>query len=1132
MKAEILKIAGVKNEKEFYKKFPTEEAFMAKHGKKLKKAVNGFEGLIKPPAMPKVEMTNLADTKGFGLTKLNTPGKSPNRGFDWEDLAGTVTSQLGPLIGNIQQIGQENKDIANARKYAQISDLTLQAASSRPEQTKRKYLRPEDQLTQTVNPLGVGTNYLAAENGAEIANYYSSPDTIYTDGGFEPLNDSNVKQYKKGGKLKKADGGLNLDPFAGVAGGLGGALGSATGKGSGKGGAASSIGSTIGGIAGSFLPIPGVGTALGSLVGGFAGGLFDAGRQNELQEAEDKLNKNLQASAFQSGAQNIQSQNKGFMEEGGWVSHDWQPQVITKFGEYNVSELLKPPHDADMLRAGGHLKEYTAPSERAMYTGREQFAMGGDLQVERGKAETMSYNPYLPEGGETVMFRGPSHEDGGMPISYGENGVEVEGGEPAVIMKNGGEADGNLVVFGNMAIPEYGIQDLGKEAKGKKFKNYIADLSKVEAKQGKILDKSSSAIDEIDGDDQFDQLAINANHANMMGANMKLKDIADKKKTAAALQNAILDTAEELGVESDALAKGKMKLLKENSKYAKFGAKLETAADGKSTDPNDSWINKILNYESKSGSGAGTGLSNFGYNTRNPKTKEEAIKYFKEDYLPKVDYLPQELKGRAADWIFNTGKDPRIPLLLAAGKVKSNAFGPAADRLELASDPALLEERWNEHSDEILKKAKDPSFLKKFDTARKVMYQNIKKGPSGEINPAYTNTWKNRTNIFSDDYAGLTNNVTPTTQSAPTAMVTAAPTQQGNFSNPMLMQQLIPEQSGSGFIPNLADQITQARINDREKNNQLLDEVSISAKKNKSSKSIQMPVNIPLPQLQRLQQLQDSGLQDLGTTDIKDKRAKGKSNWWETGLNALESSLPYLRPSDAEALDPKQLAAEIYRLQDQVQPVKAQLYNPMLQAQPYRISLQDQLNEVTAQTRSAERMAQGNPAALAMIAAQGEQAKTKILGDQFRMNQAEQARAAETNRAQLNDAQLKNLAILDQQYERQEKAKSIDRTNKELALNSIASKFAKNKLDNRTLGVMENMYNYRFGPNGQVYNMNPTARFNQPNVGYGASSVNQIGAKQTPKELRALADLQEEQEKKATKSTKRNGAIVKAIKNL
>jgi len=38
MKDQILKIAGVKSEKEFYKKYPSEEAFMKAHGKAFKKA--------------------------------------------------------------------------------------------------------------------------------------------------------------------------------------------------------------------------------------------------------------------------------------------------------------------------------------------------------------------------------------------------------------------------------------------------------------------------------------------------------------------------------------------------------------------------------------------------------------------------------------------------------------------------------------------------------------------------------------------------------------------------------------------------------------------------------------------------------------------------------------------------------------------------------------------------------------------------------------------------------------------------------------------------------------------------------------------------------------------------------------
>ena len=41
MKDKILKIAGVKSEKEFYKKYPSEEAFMKAHGKEFRKAKIG-----------------------------------------------------------------------------------------------------------------------------------------------------------------------------------------------------------------------------------------------------------------------------------------------------------------------------------------------------------------------------------------------------------------------------------------------------------------------------------------------------------------------------------------------------------------------------------------------------------------------------------------------------------------------------------------------------------------------------------------------------------------------------------------------------------------------------------------------------------------------------------------------------------------------------------------------------------------------------------------------------------------------------------------------------------------------------------------------------------------------------------
>jgi hypothetical protein len=188
--------------------------------------------------------------------------------------------------------------------------------------------------------------------------------------------------------------------------------------------------------------------------------------------------------------------------------------------------------------------------------------MGGELQTHwGGYAEPMSENPYLPGSGETVMFRGKSHDESdgkgntGIGITYGDNPVEVERGEPAVKLKDGSSGEESLVVYGNLKIPNQYIDLLGDpKAKGKKFKHYIADLSKTEAKQNRLIDKTTSMLDDVDENDPFDQLKLNTGQANLIGANMKLKSIADKKKNAASVQNAILDTAEEQGLESDALA--------------------------------------------------------------------------------------------------------------------------------------------------------------------------------------------------------------------------------------------------------------------------------------------------------------------------------------------------------------------------------------------------------------------------------------------------------------------------------------------------------------------------------------------------------------------------------------------------
>ncbi len=208
---------------------------------------------------------------------------------------------------------------------------------------------------------------------------------------------------------------------------------------------------------------------------------------------------------------------------------------------------------------------------------------------------------------------------------------------------------------------------------------------------------------------------------------------------------------------------------------------------------------------------------------------------------------------------------------------------------------------------------------------------------------------------------------------------------------------------------------------------------------------------------------------------------------------------------------------------NQVEPVFAQSYKPMLST-PFDISLQDQLNANQADYNATQRLVGYNPAALAQLNAQKYAANSAVLGQQTRLNQAEKARVYEANRNILNDAQLKNMGTYDEQMVRQSKALSNTKAQTQEALNSIADKYSKNLLENRTAGIYENLYNYRYDNRGRAINMNPLARFTIPNI-----ANQQPGATATSKSLPlydpsgTLIGYQK---------TAKNGSIVKAIKNL
>jgi len=994
MKKEILKLAGVKSESAFYKKFPTEEAFMKVHGKAFKKAAMGasmvnkqlhqltdfdnppqaqfgrvqspystsISGFGKNPSLDTSSPRSLGDlgqtdassmignmrTNQFGdagkMMGNFQSGQAVGTGLD--KGAGKIAGKTGAapyiqagmdVVEGISMIKGQKQAVKEAKQNSLLTGVQAQAAGSRPvDPLKNYYTRPEDVMIQPdqLSPsYGTGTNILSAQNGAmvggnpgEIQNTYD-PNTMYTDLGYEHLNDSNkIKAFYSGGYIPKAQGGLssslNNSGFGNVMQNQGGgqALDNISNlvinKGRGP-SAGSKIGGGVGAAAGTIFGGP-VGGMIGKFAGQAIGSLIDSSGR-KIENYNEQSDRNLTSMM----GNYIPQQFGNVMEDGGWVSNDWQPQTITKFGEYDVKDLLQPPADADMLRAGGNLKSYTPPSERAMQT----YAMGGELQVHRGEAEPISNNPYLPDGGETVMFRGPSHENGGMPISYGQSPVEVEGGEPAVKLRDGGGED-NLVVFGNLKINKDGAEMLGNpKLKNKKFKNYVNDLSKIEAKQNKLIDKSVDTLDNLDVKTSFDKLTMSALEANLLGGNMKLKNIADKKQDAAALQSAINDTAEEYGVVADDLAQGKIKM----DKKAK-----EAKAQG------------------------GTKL----------KLSEDALRRIVEDQ----DYIDSK-------------------------KINYSYGVETADQ-----------------------------------------------------NPIVSNT----------DYGK-------------------------SFIDSIMNKQ----RGGLAIAPYLPGVMGEESI------------VSAS----------------PLPRT-----VQDI-IKEASVSSDK-KKDKKKFPWKEIGKEAIPTInqiLPFLRPSDVERLDPRQLMGEMYALSNnQVEPVQAQTFQPRLQTS-YDISLQDQLNEITAQTREAQRLVGNNPEALAAIYAQAQMAKNKVLGEQMRINQGLDADVYRSNINALNQAQLQNLQMYDTQQQRQEAAKSATKATTQEALNSISAKYAQNKLENKQLATMENLYNYRFDKSGRAINMNPLVNFDE------------MIANASPDELdkyKALLEAKSSKKESTKTATSRNGSIVKAIKNL
>jgi hypothetical protein len=130
-------------------------------------------------------------------------------------------------------------------------------------------------------------------------------------------------------------------------------------------------------------------------------------------------------------------------------------------------------------------------------------------------------NMYSP----TMLFNGPSHADGGIPIFYGGTQAEVEGGEPYFQ-----DSANNLQIFGKLKVP--GI--------GKTFKTVAKEIAKEETKTSKLLDKSMELINNNDPFGRFQKYSFNSGMVMGKYAQNRQAELASEKEQLAGLQNILL----------------------------------------------------------------------------------------------------------------------------------------------------------------------------------------------------------------------------------------------------------------------------------------------------------------------------------------------------------------------------------------------------------------------------------------------------------------------------------------------------------------------------------------------------------------------------------------------------------------
>jgi hypothetical protein len=937
-----------------------------------------------------------------------------NKGLDKLGGAGNVLSSASDIVKGFGQVKEQKNAIARAQTAADVSGLVKQANSGPKQIEKHDFLQPADQSfsqDQTSPTYGTGWNPLTAEDGAELKGYsntYNNPYTLYSGLGYEPLNDSSIKQYADGGYVSNDWTPQVITHF-----------GDMTANDFYKASKEMRTGGSIreNDMFGSdYYPIADNGygkwmkRSSGPGVEVQPSTPIDHSPQDTYIKSNTQLNSNTTDGNFTQGATDATYSRNMTAGQPADEMYRYATTNGDKFSEFTriapeggtpVNELHRTEERRPFLNLIGKkqlmdrydkvdenkAQQYLQEMHKAMPGGVPGMATGGAMNGRLathwgGKAEDVSHNPYGAGTGITSMLHGNSHSESdghgntGIGIGYAEDGANMQGvdaeaqrNEP-VVEVTGPNGQPTAHVAGKIKIPKYVAKHIGDaSAEGQTFQNYLGKtIVKRENKANKNISEGLELINNSNPANPIENAAFMSGKMKFEAGNQVLKELARIKEDSMHWQAAFNEAAPEFGYEDSSkfvedTNKGKIDL-----KKAMMAVNQKTAA--------------------------------YGMDMGDPT------------------------------------KEPSLPQVEKAKYDEIKTLYDKAEKTKNGTDVRNFQKRYHELFPEYARAVIGKEPLTSYAKAHKYKIGDLRGNEDG--------IFGKRTKQY---MAALQQPTTTETTTMPPRTVTVQTTTPPPGETPP-------------------------------------------------------PTEIP----------------------------KGGGIPWQYGADQL---LDYFAKPLRKDLDINQLSGEMYALAtNQLDPIRAQKVNPLL-LNPYQISLQDQMNANQADFNAITRLAGNNPAALASLAGQKYRANSGVLGEQFRTNQGLASNVYNENRRILNDNALKNMDIMNNQWMLQEKAKANTKATNIAALSSIADKYAKNASENFAAAITQNLYpKFRYDANGKAYVVPSfTSPINMPTL--GASSASTAGQNKIPgfqDFLNKTANAYSQEYNK--NKTGANGLIVKNFKKI